>query len=52
MAPATFFRPDTLPRLRACARLSEGEVLIAVTGFIGTVALTKYLQRGDIIELK
>ena len=27
-------------------------LLIAVTGFIGTVALTKYLQRGDIIELK
>ena len=30
----------------------EIALLIAVTGFIGTVALTKYLQRGDIIELK
>lgn len=29
----------------------EIALLIAVTGFIGTVALTKYLQRGDIIEL-
>ena len=29
----------------------EVALLIAVTGFIGTVALTKYLQRGDIIEL-
>ncbi|KDP87349.1 cation:proton antiporter [Cupriavidus sp. SK-3] len=30
----------------------EVALLIAVMGFIGTVALTKYLQRGDIIELK
>ncbi|MDW3685558.1 K+/H+ antiporter subunit F [Cupriavidus sp. CV2] len=30
----------------------EIALLIAVMGFIGTVALTKYLQRGDIIELK
>ncbi|RZT36889.1 K+/H+ antiporter subunit F [Cupriavidus agavae] len=30
----------------------EIALLIAVTGFIGTVALTKYLQRGDIIELR
>ncbi|PXW16411.1 K+/H+ antiporter subunit F [Paraburkholderia caballeronis] len=29
----------------------EIALLIAVTGFVGTVALTKYLQRGDIIEL-
>jgi len=29
----------------------EVALLIAVMGFIGTVALTKYLQRGDIIEL-
>jgi multicomponent K+:H+ antiporter subunit F len=29
----------------------EIALLIAVMGFIGTVALTKYLQRGDIIEL-
>ena len=29
----------------------EVALLIAVTGFIATVALTKYLQRGDIIEL-
>lgn len=28
----------------------EAALLIAVTGFVGTVALTKYLQRGDIIE--
>ncbi|MBY4947653.1 K+/H+ antiporter subunit F [Cupriavidus respiraculi] len=30
----------------------EVALLIAVMGFIGTVALTKYLQRGDIIELQ
>ncbi|MCG5260579.1 K+/H+ antiporter subunit F [Cupriavidus gilardii] len=30
----------------------EVALLLAVMGFIGTVALTKYLQRGDIIELK
>jgi multisubunit Na+/H+ antiporter MnhF subunit len=30
----------------------EIALLIAVTAFIGTVALTKYLQRGDIIELR
>ncbi|KJK20956.1 cation:proton antiporter [Burkholderiaceae bacterium 16] len=30
----------------------EVALLIAVMGFIGTVALTKYLQRGDIIERK
>ncbi|WP_420992027.1 K+/H+ antiporter subunit F [Cupriavidus sp. 30B13] len=30
----------------------EIALLIAVMGFVGTVALTKYLQRGDIIELK
>jgi multicomponent K+:H+ antiporter subunit F len=30
----------------------EIALLIAVMGFIGTVALTKYLQRGDIIELR
>ncbi len=29
----------------------EIALLMAVMGFIGTVALTKYLQRGDIIEL-
>ncbi|HEY1612038.1 MAG TPA: K+/H+ antiporter subunit F [Paraburkholderia sp.] len=29
----------------------EVALLIAVMGFIGTIALTKYLQRGDIIEL-
>jgi multicomponent K+:H+ antiporter subunit F len=28
----------------------EVALLIAVTGFVGTVALTKYLLRGDIIE--
>lgn len=28
----------------------EAALLIAVMGFIGTVALTKYLLRGDIIE--
>jgi multicomponent K+:H+ antiporter subunit F len=28
----------------------EAAVLIAVMGFIGTVAVTKYLLRGDIIE--
>ncbi|HEX3383259.1 MAG TPA: K+/H+ antiporter subunit F [Paraburkholderia sp.] len=31
--------------------LFEVALLIAVMGFVGTVALTKYLQRGDIIEL-
>ncbi|MGY8525436.1 K+/H+ antiporter subunit F [Paracidovorax citrulli] len=30
----------------------EAALLIAVMGFVGTVALTKYLQRGDIIELR
>lgn len=30
----------------------EIALLMAVMSFIGTVALTKYLQRGDIIELK
>lgn len=28
----------------------EAALLIAVMGFIGTVAVTKYLLRGDIIE--
>ncbi|QKE62760.1 K+/H+ antiporter subunit F [Aquipseudomonas campi] len=28
----------------------EAALLIAVMGFIGTVAITKYLLRGDIIE--
>ncbi|AQV94205.1 K+/H+ antiporter subunit F [Cupriavidus necator] len=28
----------------------EAALLIAVMGFVGTVALSKYLQRGDIIE--
>lgn len=28
----------------------EGALLIAVMGFVGTVALSKYLLRGDIIE--
>ena len=28
----------------------EAALLIAVMGFVGTVALTKYLLRGDIIE--
>ncbi|WP_347330857.1 K+/H+ antiporter subunit F [Marinimicrobium locisalis] len=28
----------------------EAAVLIAVMGFVGTVALSKYLLRGDIIE--
>lgn len=28
----------------------EAALLIAVMGFVGTVALCKYLQRGDIIE--
>lgn len=28
----------------------EAALLIAVTGFIGTIALAKYLLRGDIIE--
>ena len=28
----------------------EAALLIALTGFIGTVALCKYLLRGDIIE--
>ena len=32
------------------AMFFEAALLIAVTGFVGTVALTKYLQRGDIIE--
>lgn len=30
--------------------LFEAALLIAVTGFIGTVCLSKYLTRGDIIE--
>jgi multicomponent K+:H+ antiporter subunit F len=30
----------------------EIALLIALMGFVSTVALTKYLQRGDIIELK
>lgn len=30
--------------------LFEAALLIAVMGFIGTVALSKYLTRGDIIE--
>ncbi|MFX5610781.1 monovalent cation/H+ antiporter complex subunit F [Acinetobacter baumannii] len=34
------------------AQFFEVALLLAVMGFIGTVALTKYLQRGDIIELK
>jgi multicomponent K+:H+ antiporter subunit F len=28
----------------------EAALLIAIMGFIGTVAVTKYLLRGDIIE--
>ncbi|MNT69741.1 Na(+)/H(+) antiporter subunit F [compost metagenome] len=28
----------------------EAALLIALMGFVGTVALSKYLQRGDIIE--
>ncbi|WP_150910044.1 K+/H+ antiporter subunit F [Marinobacter halotolerans] len=28
----------------------EGALLIAVMGFIGTVALAKYLKRGSVIE--
>ncbi|MWV15920.1 K+/H+ antiporter subunit F [Pseudomonas sp. L-22-4S-12] len=28
----------------------EAALLIAVMGFVGTVAITKYLLRGDIIE--
>lgn len=28
----------------------EGALLIAAMGFVGTVALSKYLLRGDIIE--
>lgn len=28
----------------------EAALLIAVTGFVGTVAVAKYLLRGDIIE--
>ena len=28
----------------------EAALLIGVMGFVGTVALSKYLQRGDIIE--
>ena len=28
----------------------EAALLIALTGFVGTVALAKYLLRGDIIE--
>ncbi|QYY33219.1 K+/H+ antiporter subunit F [Cupriavidus pinatubonensis] len=32
------------------AMFFEAALLIALTGFVGTVALTKYLQRGDIIE--
>ena len=34
------------------AMFFEAALLIALMGFIGTVALTKYLQRGDIIELR
>ncbi|QEZ46695.1 K+/H+ antiporter subunit F [Cupriavidus oxalaticus] len=32
------------------AMFFEAALLIAVMGFVGTVALSKYLQRGDIIE--
>ncbi|TDF63378.1 K+/H+ antiporter subunit F [Cupriavidus sp. L7L] len=32
------------------AMFFEAALLIAVMGFVGTVALAKYLQRGDIIE--
>lgn len=32
------------------AMFFEAALLIAVMGFVGTVALCKYLQRGDIIE--
>ncbi|TWG87044.1 multisubunit potassium/proton antiporter PhaF subunit [Cupriavidus gilardii J11] len=38
-------------RIRS-AMFFEAALLIALMGFIGTVALTKYLQRGDIIELQ
>jgi multicomponent K+:H+ antiporter subunit F len=35
---------------QASAIYFEAALLIAVMGFVGTVALSKYLLRGDIIE--
>jgi multicomponent K+:H+ antiporter subunit F len=36
--------------LRGSALYFEAALLIAMMGFVGTVALCKYLLRGDIIE--
>jgi multicomponent K+:H+ antiporter subunit F len=45
-------RGPSLPdRILALDTLNVNAIALIVMGFIGTVALTKYLQRGDIIEL-